>query len=407
MNVQPTPQIGTLTPKHGATRLIAILALMVAFGPMSIDMYLPAMPAIAADLGAGSGAVQLTLSAFFLGFAAGQLIYGPMSDRFGRRPIIIGGVALYVISSGFCALSADVDQLVAMRFLHAIGGSAAAVVARATVRDFFAGNEAARALSLIMMIMSAAPLLAPFMGGYLLLWSGWRAIFWVLTGFGTICLVATFLWLQEGNPPERRSRTSWRDVGLNYLRIATDRQAIGCILTSAFAFAGMFTYFAGSPFVFIEIHGVPAEDYGYLFALNVGGLIALGYLNSRLVTRIGIYPMLTAGTVITALSGLALLYAGATGFGGLFGLVIPLFCYISALALIGANGIAGALDCFPRLAGTVSALAGGLQFGIGALAGGLVSTFHADSALPMAAGICATGLACLLARMLLVRTPSA
>ena len=278
-------------------------------------------------------------------------------------------------------------------------------MARATVRDFFAGNEAARVLSLIMMVMSAAPLLAPFIGGYLLLWSGWRAIFWLLTGFGAICLLATVFWLQEGNPPERRSRTSWRGVALNYLRIATDRQALGCLLTSACAFAGMFTYFAGSPFVFIEIYGVPAENYGYLFALNVLGLIVLGYVNSRLVMRIGIYPLLTVGAVIIAFAGLTLLYTGATGTGGLAGLVIPLFCYIAALSLIGANGIAGALDCHPRMSGTVSAFAGGLPFAFGALAGGLVSGFQADSALPMAAVICCTGIAALVARVALVRTP--
>lgn len=381
--------------------------MLVAFGPMSIDMYLPAMPSIARDLAADSGAVQLTLSAFFLGFALGQFVYGPMSDRYGRRPIIIGGVLLYVISSGICALSADVEQLVAMRFLHAIGGSAAAVVARATVRDFFAGNEAARVLSLIMMVMSAAPLAAPFIGGYLLLWFDWRAIFWTLTGFGTLCLVATMLWLQEGNPPERRQRSSWATVGLNYLRVITSRQALGCILSSAFAAAGMFTFFAGSPFVYIELYGVPAENYGYLFGLNILGLICLGYLNSRLVTRIGIFPLLTLGVSISALSGIALLAAALTGFGGLIGLVIPLFCYISALALIGANGMAGALDCFPRIAGTVSAVAGGMQFGTGAIAGGLVSNFHADSAAPMAIGICCLGVAALLSRLLLVRTPAA
>jgi DHA1 family bicyclomycin/chloramphenicol resistance-like MFS transporter len=376
--------------------------MLTALGPLSIDMYLPALPALAQSFGSSPSRVQLTLSAFFVGFGTGQLVYGPLADRWGRRPPLLGGVGLYVVASTLCALSPGVGLLIALRLLQGLGACAGPLIARAIVRDVYERNRAARMLSLLMLVMGAAPLLAPLLGGQLLVTVGWRAIFWTLSGFGLLCLATAGLALPETLGPARRSRGSFLGVLGRYAEIGSHGRFLGYVLASASAYAGMFAYFAGSPFVFIQLYGIPAQRYGFLFGLNVLGLMAGAALNSRLVLRFGADALLRVGVSTAAIAGLALVVVAATRLGGLPGLVVPIFCFMSSLSFIGANAMAGALSAFPQAAGTASALAGTIQFVLGALSGAAVGTLHDGSALPMGVVIAVAGLASFLMHRLLV-----
>jgi DHA1 family bicyclomycin/chloramphenicol resistance-like MFS transporter len=380
-----------------------ILGSLTAFGPLSIDMYLPALPALAESFVTSPSRVQLTLSAFFLGFGLGQLVYGPLSDRWGRRPPLLAGIALYVGASVLCALSPRVGPLIAMRFLQGLGACAGPLIARAVVRDVHERDRAARMLSLMMLVMGAAPLLAPLVGGQLLLAFGWRSIFTVLAAFGVLCLAGAGFGLVETLPPARRSGAGLGGMVARYGELIGHRAFLGYAVSSGAAYAGMFAYFAGSPFVFIRLYGVPAEHYGFLFALNVVGLMICATVNSRLVLVYGADRLLAGGVVAVAAAGCALLLAAVTGVGGLTGLVVPILCFMASLSFIGANAMAGALAAFPHMAGTASALAGTIQFGLGALSGALVGALHDGAAMPMAEVIALSGLTSLLAHRFLVR----
>jgi MFS transporter, DHA1 family, multidrug resistance protein len=384
-------------------RFTVVLGMLTAFGPLSIDMYLPALPALAASFGTSPSRVQLTLSAFFVGFGTGQLVYGPLADRWGRRPPLLGGVGLYVLASTLCALSPSVGLLTALRLLQGLGACAGPLIARAIVRDVYERDRAARMMSLLMLVMGAAPLLAPLLGGQLLVTVGWRAIFWTLSAFGVLCLVTAGLGLPETLGPGQRSQGSLLGVLARYAELASHRSFLGYVLASASAYAGMFAYFAGSPFVFIQLYGIPAERYGFLFGLNVVGLMAGAALNSRLVLRFGSDALLRIGVTTAALSGIALVVVAAAGLGGLPGLVVPIFCFMTSLSFVGANAMAGALSSFPHMAGTASALAGTIQFAVGALSGAAVGALHDGTALPMGIVIAVAGVASLLLHRLLVR----
>jgi DHA1 family bicyclomycin/chloramphenicol resistance-like MFS transporter len=383
-------------------RLTLVLGALTAFGPLSIDMYLPALPALADSFGASPGRVQLTLSAFFLGFGAGQLVYGPLADRWGRRPPLLAGIGLYIGASALCALSTSVAWLIALRLVQGLGACAGPLITRAVVRDLYERDRAARMLSLMMLVMGAAPLLAPLLGGQLLRAFGWRSIFAALAVFGVLCFLTAGLFLRETLGEARRSRAGVPAMVARYGALLADRAYLGYTVSSGAAYAGMFAYFAGSPFVFIRLHGVAAEHYGFLFALNVIGLMACAAVNSRLVPRHGAARLLRHGVAAVALAGGCLLLAAATGWGGLAGLVIPLLVFIASLSFVGANALASALVAFPHMAGTASALAGTIQFGFGAASGAAVSVLHDGTALPMAAVIAAAGLTSLAVHRLLV-----
>ncbi len=387
---------------RGGPGFIALLGALTAFGPLSIDMYLPAMPSLAESFGTSPSRVQLTLSAFFLGFGAGQLVYGPLSDRWGRKPPLLAGIGLYVGASVLCALSTRVGPLIALRLLQGLGACAGPLIARAVVRDVYERDRAARMLSLMMLVMGAAPLLAPLLGGQLLLAFGWRSIFAVLAGFGVLCFLGAWLGLRETLDDARRSGAGVGPMFARYGQLLRHRAYVGYTLSSGAAYAGMFAYFAGSPFVFITLYGVPAEHYGFLFALNVIGLMIGAAVNSRLVLHYGADRLLRGGVAAVALSGCALVVAALTGAAGLSGLVIPLLGFIASLSFIGANAMAGALSGFPHMAGTASALAGTIQFGLAAVSGALVGALHDGTAVPMAAVIALAGLGSLLAHRRLV-----
>lgn len=379
------------SPPSGSAGLTVLLGALTAFGPLSIDMYLPALPALADAFAVEPSRIQLTLSAFFLGFGAGQLVYGPLSDRWGRRPPFLIGGSVYVVASLACALATRVEWLIGLRLLQGLGACGGPLSARAVVRDLHERDRAARMLSLLMLVMGAAPLLAPLLGGQLLLIFGWRSIFAVLAGFGILCLLGAGLRLPETLPPARRSRAGVGAMVAGYRALLRHRAFVGYAVSSGAAYAGMFAYFAGSPFVFIRLHHVPPQRYGLLFALNVVGLMACAAVNSRLVLIRGTDRMLRMGVTAVAAAGLGLLATAYTGWGGLLGLVLPILVFMASLSFIGANATAGALAAFPHRAGTASALVGTIQFGLGAGSAALVGALHDGTAAPMALAIALCG----------------
>ena len=398
---RPRPLAGGV--RVGGAAFTGILGALTAFGPMSIDMYLPALPTVVASFGTSPSRVQLTLSAFFLGFGVGQLVYGPLSDRWGRRRPLLVGTGLYVIASLLCAVATGVEWLIPFRLLQGLSACAGPLIARAVVRDVYDRDRAAYMLSLLMLIMGAAPLVAPLLGGQLLVASGWRSIFAVQGAFGALCFLAAWSGLGETLDETKRWRAGVPAMVARYGALLRSRVYVGYAVSSGAAFAGMFAYFAGSPFVFIRLYGVPPQNYGFLFALNIIGLMSGAAVNSRLVLRYGPDRVLRRGVAAVAAAGAVLLLAAITGWGGLAGLVIPLLVFISSISFISANAMAGALAGFRHVAGTASALVGTIQFGLGAVSAAAVGAFYNGTAVPMAAVIALAGLTSLLAHRLLVR----
>lgn len=401
---RPPERAAPLRAASGGFLIILVLGSLTAIGPMSIDMYLPGLPAIGQDLGASPGDVQLTLSMFFIGFAVGQLAYGPLSDRYGRRGMLFGGLLLYIGTSVWCALALTIDELVIARFLHALGGGAGAVIARATVRDLYDTDRGAQVLSLMLLVTALAPLLAPVSGGYVLKFFDWRTIFWILTGFGVLAFFAALLFLPESNPREKREGRRLSELFTGYYQVLRDPAVVGCTLTGGFTFGALFAYLTGSPFVYIQVFGIAEEHYGWIFGINVIGLMGFSFLNSRLVVRLGSARMLSVGIFIIALAaGVLLLFAGFR-IGGLVGVVAPLFFVIAPLALIGANCLSLAARNQPSRAGTVSALFGAVQFGMGAIASLILSELQDGTALPMAGVMAGSAFLGLIAERLTART---
>lgn len=374
--------------------LAVVLSTMMAFGPLSIDMYLPALPAIGRDLGVDDGAVQMSLSFFFFGFGVGQLVWGPLGDRFGRRGPIAAGVVMFMVASVGCAVATDAVSLAVWRFVQAFGSCAGPVLARAMVRDLYPQDQAARMLSLMMLIMGVAPMIAPLLGGQVLAFLGWRAIFYGLAGFGVIAVVALFT-VPESLPTERRAGTSVSGMVIGYLRLLEHGRFLVYAFGGAFFFGGMFAYIAGTPFVYIEYYDISPQLYGILFGLNVVGMMLFNMVNRRLVSTLGADRALRIGALVAALAGVALGVCGVTGAFGLVGIVVPLFIFLSMMGLIAANAMAGAMSVVPSRAGAASGLAGTIQFGFGALSSGLLGWFADGSPAPMALVIAGMGIASL------------
>jgi DHA1 family bicyclomycin/chloramphenicol resistance-like MFS transporter len=279
---------------------------------MSIDMYLPSLPTIAADFGVEPAAAQWTLASFFIGMAFGQAVYGPLADRYGRKPPLYGGLLVYIVASLGCALAPNATALIAARFVQAVGGCAGVVIARAVVRDRFDAQTSARVYSLLMLVMGLAPILAPLLGGWVLAFAGWRTIFIILALFGLSCLFTVWRYLPETRPPAALSTGGIGPTLRVYAGLLGDRAFLGYVLSGGFAQAGMFAYITGSPHVFIELYGVPAHAYSWLFGLNALGLIASSQINRRLLLRYTAETILRRANRATVLLGLALILV-ATG----------------------------------------------------------------------------------------------
>lgn len=372
-------------------RLVGILGAVTALVPLSIDMYLPSLPTLERAFAADPASVQLTLGAFFVGLALGQALYGPIADRLGRKPSLYAGLACFVVSSAGCALAPGIASLVGFRFAQALGGCAALVVPRAVVRDLFDPQASARVFSQLVLVMGAAPILAPLAGGYVLTLWGWRAIFWGLAGLGLACLGVVTLGLAETRPPGPGAAGAIATALDNYRRLLADRRFLGYALSGGIAMAGMFAYISGSPFVLIELYGVPPPAYGWVFGLNALGLIAASQLNRWLLGSWRADAVLSVATAATAGLSVALLLVAATGAGGLVGLLVPLFGYVASLGFTQPNALAGAMAPHRERAGSAAALYGTLQFLAATLAGALVGRLHDGTAVPMAAVMAGCG----------------
>lgn len=385
--------------RHG-WRVLAILSTLMGFASISTDFYLPAMPAMAGSLGADAGTVELTVSGYLVGFSLGQLFWGPISDRYGRRLPVAAGLALFVVGSAGCALAGSASGLIGWRMVQAVGASAGVVLSRAMVRDLYAGHRAAQMLSTLITVMAIAPLIGPILGGQILALAGWRAIFWTLVAIGLATLAALFT-LPETLPERRRNHETLGRVLVRYGELLGNRRLLGYAGAGGFFYAGMFAYIAGTPFAYITYHHVPAELYGVLFAAGIVGIMATNMVNARLVRRLGSDRILLGGTVTAALSGLVLALAAWSGWAGLWGLVVPLFVFASATGFIVANSIAGALSDFPERAGAVSALIGAIHYGSGIVGSALVGAFADGTPWPMGWIIALTGVGSLLSTRLL------
>jgi DHA1 family bicyclomycin/chloramphenicol resistance-like MFS transporter len=398
MHVQP--QVEPLTRVH-YYRLALILGALTAIGPLAIDMYLPALPTIAREFGTDASVVQSSLAAYFIGIAIGQAFYGPLSDRLGRKPILYLGLGLFMASSIGCALAPSVDALIAFRFLQALGGCAPIVIPRAVVRDHFDQAGSVRMLSVLMLVMGLAPILAPLVGGQLLVHLGWRAVFWLLTVYAAVWLTVVAVFLPESLPSARRLRQPFSDVLTVYWRLARDRSFMGHALSGAAIFAGLLAYISGSPVVFIELFDVPPERYGVFFGINAIGIIAASQVNRWLVGRVDTHRILTIVLPIAMTAGLVLVLDAYSGFGGFPGILVPLFFYIACHGFVLPNTTALAMAPHGKVAGSASALLGTLQFMLGAVAGSMIGLFANGTAVPMAAVVAGCGAAAFLANRIL------
>jgi DHA1 family bicyclomycin/chloramphenicol resistance-like MFS transporter len=385
----------TAAPAPPVWRLAVVLGALTAMGPLAIDMYLPALPAIARELSTDAASVQASLAVYFIGIAIGQAFYGPLSDRLGRKPALYVGLTVFVAASAGCALADGVRSLVALRFLQALGGCAPLVVPRAVVRDYFDERESARMLSILVLVMGLAPILAPLAGGQLLVKLGWRSIFWLLAAYGAAWAVMAALTLPESLPDRRRRREPLAEVLAIYGRLLVDRRYIGHVMTGGLVFSGLLAYISGSPFVFIELFGVPPERYGLFFGANAVGIITASQVNRWLAGRFEPRAILQVVLPVVAAAGLVLLVDAATGFGGFPGILLPLFCFVACHGFVMPNTTALAMTPHGRIAGSASALLGTIQFVLGATAGALVGVLGNGTAVPFAAVIAGCGVGAL------------
>ncbi|TWI54791.1 DHA1 family bicyclomycin/chloramphenicol resistance-like MFS transporter [Pseudomonas duriflava] len=364
-------------------RILFLLGALSAFAPFAIDMYLPAFSSLARSFDTDVEHVQLSLSAYFIGLAIGQLFYGPVADRFGRRIPLLVGITLFSLASLGCALAPTLEWLIVARFVQALGGCAGMVISRAVVRDLCDPIQAAKAFSQIMLVTGVAPILAPIGGGWLLNAFGWQAIFVSLALFAIACGFAVFRWLPESLPVEA-PRSPLSGALRQYGRISADRSFMLYALIGGVAMAGMFAYIAGSPFVFIELYGVPAEHFGWVFGSNAAGFILFSQINARLLGQHGPAYWVPRATVLYGSATVLLLIVAAFQPATLGWLLVPLFFSIASLGCLIPNSSACAMTGQGRAAGSASALLGSIQFSIAALSSAAVGILHDGTARPMA-----------------------
>lgn len=379
------------TRKHSSLRIVFILGLLAMLMPLSIDMYLPALPVIAQQFGVPAGSAQMTLSTYILGFALGQLLYGPMADSIGRKPVILGGTLIFAAAAGACALAQSIDQLITLRFFHGLAAAAASVVINALMRDIYPKEEFSRMMSFVMLVTTVAPLLAPMIGGAVLVWLSWHAIFWILAIAALLASLMISFFISETLPVERRQPFHIRTTIGNFATLFRHKRVLSYMLASGFSFAGMFSFLSAGPFVYIELNHVLPQNFGYYFALNIVFLFMMTIINGRFVRRVGALRMFRAGLWIQFVMALWLVLSAAFDVG-FWALVMGVAAFVGCVSLVASNAMAVILDEFPHMAGTASSLAGTFRFGIGAIVGALLSLATFNSAWPMIWSIafCAT-----------------
>ncbi|MFI5893471.1 multidrug effflux MFS transporter [Actinoplanes sp. NPDC051513] len=390
---------GELLPSGRRFRIVLVLGFLTALGPLTIDMYLPALPTITDDFGATAAAVQLTLTGTLLGLAIGQLLIGPLSDAIGRRTPLLAGVGVHLIASLLCVIAPNLAILGSLRVLQGLGAAAATVVAMAIVRDLFSGFAAAKLFSRLMLVVGVAPILAPTIGGQTLQFTSWRGVFVVLTVAAAAIMAAAAIVLPETLPAHRRRNGGVAGTVRDYGRLLADRVYVGLILVVGLAMAALIAYVSGSSYVLQDSFGLSEQQFAYVFAGGAIGLIGATQLNVRLLRRWTPQQILTGSLLAGVGFGLVLLVLAITRIGGLAGILIPLWLVLATVGLAMPNAPALALSRHGETAGTAAALLGSVQFGLGALAAPLVGILGVGAvamAVVVFGGMLAASLVCFL-----------
>lgn len=396
----------TTAPAPVPLSWLGVLALLTSVAPLSIDMYLPAFPAMAAEFGTSASTIQLTLTTFMVGLGLGQLFIGPLSDRFGRRPLMLAGPLVCIAAGAACALAPNIALLTGFRFLQGFSGAAGVVLSRAVISDRARGATAARYFSIMMIINGVAPVVAPLIGGSLVGYIGWRGVFWILTGLAVAMFLGVIFILAETHPPERRTTGGIRAMMRDAASVFHNRRYIGYTLTFAFGFTVMFSYIAASPFVLQNVLGLSTVTYSFAFASNAVGLVVMNAVNAKIVGRFGQRRLLYLGIGLLVVFSTLLVVDVALG-PVLWVTLGLLWCAVTSLGLVVANATALALDEVRHVAGSGSAVLGALQCGMAAIVAPLVGIGGAHTAMPMAIAMLTSALIAATALVTLTRRPTA
>lgn len=364
-------------------QLVVVLGALIALGPLTIDMYLPAFPSISSELGVSDSATQLTLTGMLGGLAVGQLVIGPLSDAFGRKRPLVTGLLSHALASVLAALAPSIAVLATVRVLQGFAGAAVSVVAMAIVRDLFSGYAVARLMSRLMLVIGLAPIIAPTIGGTILTWTSWRGIFGVLAATAVVLTGVAVLGVRETLPPERRRPANLRATLGTYRRLVLDRSFLALVFIGGLMMSAMFAYVSGSSFVLQDGYGLDEVAFGLVFGLNAAGLTIASQLNPLMIRRFGAVNVLSVAMLVGMGAASVLVLGGLTGAGGLVGVLVPLSVVVASVGLSLPNTPALALTRHGEAAGTAAAMLGAVQFGVGALVAPLVGLFGSTTAAPM------------------------
>lgn len=383
-------------------KLIALLVALSTFGPLSMSIYTPAMTTIGQALMASDEEVKLTLTTFLIGFSAGQMIYGPLSDRFGRKPVLLVGAAVYALMGLACAFAPSVQALILLRVFHGLGVCSGSVISRAIVRDTFGQQGSASAMSWISLGINIAPAVAPILGGHLTGWFGWQSVFFVLAGFGALVFLLVLFGLRETNPYLGQSAGIWGTI-LQAGPMLAHRQFMGYGLAMGAIFATMFAYVAGAPFVLINGLGLTPAAFGYWILTSVAGFTLGSFIATRMVTRLPLPLCIATGLVVVVAGGVLMLGLALAGQFTVMAIVFPYFVVAMGNGIAMAPAMAGSVNQFPRQAGTASSLMGTIQMGGGALSTAIVTALTDGTQMPMIATLLGAAVFGLSATILLLR----
>ncbi len=376
------------------TIILMVICIVCGLGPFSTDMYLPTIPMLATDMNTSVTTMQLTVSIFFGGLAIGQLFYGPLADAYGRKKTLLCGIAIFFVAAIGAIFSSSFEMFFVMRLAQALGAASGMVVVNSLLRDMYDGQQFVKAITLTMLTMNVAPLIAPVVGGLIAPY-GWKIAFICLACYALIVFLSVFFLIDETLPKENRQPIDLKVVLGNYRKILTNTKTLGALAAQTANGAGLFVFISGSPFVYMKCFGVSSEMYGLLFAANIVSIFILTSFNAILVKKFGLLRTLFGALIFSAIGGVILVVSAVIEFDSVFSIVIPVIMFICVLGIVGATTTTYILGIFKEMSGTASATLGSLRFAFGSLAGFLLNAYPAQSPLPLAVAMCACGLVAL------------